>query len=329
MTKPIYVFSSGRLARHQNTIVLETEEGKRFLPVEQVSELYVFGEVDLNKRFLEFIAREGVLLHFFNRYGFYTGTFYPREYLSSGALIIRQVEHYLDQAKRLTLARAFVHGALRNIRTVLLYYRRRGVDVQAAVEIIERARAGVEEAGTTAELMALEGQAREAYYAVWPAIIEAEFPFGPRTRRPPRDETNALISFGNSLLYTAVLAQIYQTHLDPRIGYLHETNFRRHTLNLDVAEIFKPVLVDRLIFRLVNRGQLQRRHFVTGAEGVFLDDDGRKLVVEAWEQTLQETYRHPSLNRSVSYRTTLRLELYKLEKHLLGEQAYVPFALRG
>jgi CRISPR-associated protein Cas1 len=244
-------------------------------------------------------------------------------------LILRQVEHYLDQAKRLTLARAFVHGALRNIRTVLLYYRRRGVDVQAAVEIIERARAGIEEAGTTAELMALEGQAREAYYAVWPAIIEAEFPFGPRTRRPPRDETNALISFGNSLLYTAVLAQIYQTHLDPRIGYLHETNFRRHTLNLDVAEIFKPVLVDRLIFRLVNRGQLQRRHFVTGAEGVFLDDDGRKLVVEAWEQTLQETYRHPSLNRSVSYRTTLRLELYKLEKHLLGEQAYVPFALRG
>uniref|UniRef100_A0A7C5RT08 CRISPR-associated endonuclease Cas1 n=1 Tax=Thermomicrobium roseum TaxID=500 RepID=A0A7C5RT08_THERO len=327
--KPVYVFSSGRLARHQNTIVLETDEGKRFLPVEQVSELYIFGEVDLNKRFLEFVAREGILLHFFNRYGYYSGTFYPREYLASGALILRQVEHYLDQSRRLLLARAFVRGSLRNIRTVLLYYRRRQVDVQEALEVVDQALAGLEAADSPPALMALEGHAREAYYAVWPRIIDAEFPFGPRTRRPPRDETNALISFGNSLLYTAVLAQIYQTHLDPRIGYLHETNFRRHTLNLDVAEIFKPVLVDRLIFRLVNRGQLQRRHFVTGAEGVFLDDDGRKLVVEAWEQTLQETYRHPTLNRSVSYRTTLRLELYKIEKHLLGEQEFLPFALRG
>jgi len=340
--KPIYIFSSGRLARHQNTIVLETEEGKRFLPVEQVSELYVFGEVDLNKRFLEFVARDGILLHFFNRYGYYTGTFYPREYLASGALILRQVEHYLDQERRLVLARAFVRGSLRNIRTILLYYRRRGVAVQHALECIDQSLASLDHTVSPTALMALEGQAREAYYATWPSIIEAEFPFGPRTRRPPRDETNALISFGNSLLYTAVLAQIYQTHLDPRIGYLHETNFRRHTLNLDVAtnfrrhtlnldvaEIFKPVLVDRLIFRLINRGQLQRRHFVTGAEGVFLDDEGRKLVVEAWEQTLQETYRHPALNRSVSYRTTLRLELYKLEKHLLEEQCYVPFALRS
>lgn len=327
--KPVYIFSSGRLARHQNTIVLETDEGKRFLPIEQVSELYIFGEVDLNKRFLEFVASEGLLLHFFNRYGFYTGTFYPREHLMSGALILRQVEHYVDRDRRLVIAQAFVRGALRNIRTVLLYYRRRGVETQPAINVVEEALHNLEQAQSPAALMAVEGQAREAYYAVWPSIIEAEFPFGRRTRRPPRDETNALISFGNSLLYTAVLAQIYQTHLDPRIGYLHETNFRRHTLNLDVAEVFKPALVDRLIFRLVNRGQVQRRHFITGAEGVFLNDEGRKLVVEAWEQSLQETYRHPVLNRSVSYRTTLRLELYKLEKHLLGEKPYIPYILRS
>lgn len=327
--KPVYIFSSGRLARHQNTIVLETDEGKRFLPIEQVSELYIFGEVDLNKRFLEFVASEGLLLHFFNRYGFYTGTFYPREHLMSGALILRQVEHYVDRDRRLVIAQAFVRGALRNIRTVLLYYRRRGAETQPAINVVEEALHNLKQAQSPAALMAVEGQAREAYYAVWPSIIEAEFPFGRRTRRPPRDETNALISFGNSLLYTAVLAQIYQTHLDPRIGYLHETNFRRHTLNLDVAEVFKPALVDRLIFRLVNRGQVQRRHFITGAEGVFLNDEGRKLVVEAWEQSLQETYRHPVLNRSVSYRTTLRLELYKLEKHLLGEKPYIPYILRS
>lgn len=327
--KPVYLFSSGTLGRSQNTIVLETEGGKRYVPVEQVSELYCFGEVDLNKRFLEFLTAHGILLHVFNRYGFYSGTYYPREHLMSGCLLLRQAEHYLDGERRMALARAFVRGSLRNIRSVLSYYRRRGVMLDAALSEVERLAAGIDVAASPAALMAIEGNAREAYYAAWPVIIEAEFPFGPRTRRPPRDETNALISFGNSLLYTAVLGQIYQTHLDPRIGYLHETNFRRHTLNLDVAEVFKPVLVDRLIFRLVNRGQLQRRHFVAGAEGVFLDEEGRRLFVEEWEKTLQETYRHPSLKRSVSYRTTLRLELYKLEKHLLGERQYAPFQLRS
>lgn len=327
--KPVYLFSSGTLARSQNTIVLESEDGKRYVPVEQVSELYCFGEVDLNKRFLEFMTQHGILVHFFNRYGYYAGTYYPREHLMSGHLVLKQAEHYLDVERRLALARAFAAGSLRNIRTVLAYYRRRGVPVDQALDSVERLAAGIGGAETPAAVMALEGNAREAYYAAWPQIIDAEFPFGPRTRRPPRDETNALISFGNSLLYTAVLGQIYQTHLDPRIGYLHETNFRRHTLNLDVAEVFKPVLVDRLIFRLVNRGQLQRRHFVAGAEGVFLDDEGRRLFVQEWERTLQETYRHAKLNRSVSYRTTLRLELYKLEKHLIGEQVYAPFQLRA
>jgi CRISPR-associated protein Cas1 len=327
--KPVYLFSSGTLSRSQNTLVLETEEGKRYLPVEQISELYCFGEVDLNKRFLEFLTTHGILFHVFNRYGYYSGTYYPREHLMSGCLLLRQAEHYLDSERRMTLARAFVAGSLRNIRTVLGYYRRRGVAVDGVHEEVERLERTVGAAGSPAALMAIEGNAREAYYSAWPVIIDAEFPFGPRTRRPPRDETNALISFGNSLLYTAVLGQIYQTHLDPRIGYLHETNFRRHTLNLDVAEVFKPVLVDRLIFRLVNRGQLQRRHFITGAEGVFLDDDGRRRFVEEWEKTLAETSRHPVLKRSVSYRTMLRLELYKLEKHLLGERPYEPFRLRS
>ncbi len=137
-----------------------------------------------------------------------------------------------------------------------------------------------------------------------------------------------LVSFGNSLLYTAVLAQIYQTHLDPRIGFLHEANYRRHSLNLDVAEVFKPVLVDRLIFRLVRRGQVKAGHFLREGDGVFLSEAGRRLVVEEWEKTLQTTYRHLTLRRSVSYRTTLRLELYKLEKHLIGEAPYVPYRLR-
>ncbi len=326
--KPVYVFSSGRLARAHNTVVLETEEGKRYLPVVQVSEIYVFGEVDLNKRFLEFVTQKGILLHFFNRNGYYLGTYYPREHLSSGYLTLKQAEHYLDAMRRVVLARAFVQGSLTNLLKVLGYYARRGVDLEDRLGLIRTHLERLELVDAVPELMALEGNAREVYYGAWERILPEGFALRVRTKRPPRDPTNALVSFGNSLLYTAMLAQIYQTHLDPRIGYLHETNFRRHTLNLDVAEVFKPVLVDRLIFRLVNRGQLQNKHFVRGTEGVLLNEAGRRIFVQAWEETLQETYRHPSLRRSVSYRTTLRLELYKLEKHLIGDRPYAPFRLR-
>jgi len=327
MAKPVYVFSSGRLSREANTILLETEERKLRLPVEQISELYLFGEVDLNKRFLEFMAQKGILLHFFNRFGYYVGSFYPREHLLSGYLTLRQAEHYLDSTRRLDLARRFVAGSLENIRRLLRKEAQKGEDVAKALDLMDRLLPQVEAAESVGELMALEGRAREAYYGTWEALLGEDWALE-RNRRPPKDPINALVSFANSLLYTAILAQIYQTHLDPRIGFLHEANYRRHSLNLDVAEVFKPPLADRLIFRLIRRGQVKKGHFLREGGGVFLSEAGKRLVVEEWEKTLQTTYRHPSLNRSVSYRTTLRLELYKLEKHLMGESPYVPYRLR-
>ncbi len=216
---------------------------------------------------------------------------------------------------------------MENLRRLLRKEGTRGKEVEEALDFLDRLLPQVEEAGSVGELMALEGQAREAYYDTWETLLGEEWALK-RSRRPPKDPVNALVSFGNSLLYTAVLAQIYQTHLDPRIGFLHEANYRRHSLNLDVAEVFKPVLVDRLIFRLVRRGQIRAGHFLREGDGVFLSEAGRRLVVEEWEKTLQTTYRHLTLRRSVSYRTTLRLELYKLEKHLIGEVSYVPYRLR-
>ncbi len=327
--KPIYIFSSGRLLRRQNTLFLETEEGKRPVPIKQVSEIYVFGEVELNKRLLEFLTQNRIPMHFFNRYEYYVGTYYPREYLSSGYLTLKQAQHYLDPALRLDLARRFVVGSIVNMRRVLDYYRRRGTPLQTSLAQLDALKARSEEAHRVPELMAIEGNAREVYFHAWAQILPDRFALGERTRRPPRSPTNALVSFLNSLLYTAILGQIYQTHLDPRIGFLHETNYRRNTLNLDVADVLKPTYVDRLVFRLLNRGQLQDRHFLREGGGVFLNEAGHRIVVQAWEEFLQTSYKHPRLKRSVTWRTTIRLELYKLEKHLLGDQPYEPFRHRG
>jgi len=329
MGKRLYVLSSGRLRRHQNTLVLETDEGKRFFPIEQVEEIHVFGEVDLNKRLLGFLTQQHILVHFYNYHGYYVGTYYPREYYNSGYMILRQAEHYLDHEKRLDLAQRFVEGALFNLYKVVRYYHNRGKSVEAVEAALEQYRESIKEVKDIPALMQVEGKAREAYYGAFDLILEnPAFAFGTRSRRPPRNRMNALISFGNTLLYTAVLSEIYRTHLDPRIGFLHATNFRRFTLNLDVAEIFKPILVDRVIFTVVAKGQIQERDFEKEMGGLYLNDRGRRTFLEVWESRLARTFHHRGLKRNVSYRRAIRLELYKLEKHLMSEKEYKPFRAR-
>jgi len=175
------------------------------------------------------------------------------------------------------------------------------------------------------ELMGLEAQARKSYYETFSLIIAQDgFCFDKRTKRPPENPLNALISFGNSLLYMSALTQIYRTHLDPRIGYLHETNQRSFSLNLDIAEVFKPILVDRVIFALVNRRQISLKHFQEDVGYAYLNEKGRKIFVQAYEEKLQTTINRPIIGK-VSYKRLLRLECYKLYKHLMLEDLYKPF----
>lgn len=347
MRRPYYLFSNGRLRRSQNTLLLERADesrtsgaeadddgvpsgaltGERVLfPIEQVSELYLFGEVDVNTKLVTFLAQHGVPVHFFDYYGNYTATLFPRASLLSGRLKVAQVQHYLSKRRRLVLARAFVDAALHNISRTLRYFAGRADAGEAAViaEAVvrveaERSRAAAEP--DIPELMAAEGRARDAYYTAWPAILgprlAGAFPFALRERRPPSNAVNAAISFGNALCYALCLKQIHRTALDPTVSYLHEPGDRRFSLALDLAEVFKPLLVDRAIFRLLKTSQLQPRHFQPHLGGVYLTDAGRKQFVEHWDERVRRTVHHRRLGRSVSYAHLVRLDAYRLCRHLL------------
>ncbi len=334
MGNSYYIFRSGRLRRRQNTLYLEQEgengQVHRFpIPVENVRDLYLFGEIDLNTKLLSFLAQHEVIVHCFNYYGFYVGSFYPRESNVSGELLVRQVEHYLDPEKRMAIAREFVSGALFHIRRNLNYYHGRGKRVDEALAAVEECMARLEGCRTIPELMREEGQAREAYYRAFNEILELEEPFEKRVKRPPDNMVNALISLGNSLLYAATLSEIYVTQLNPTISYLHEPSKRRFSLALDLSEIFKPLIVDRTIFRAVNRGIIDEEDFeaVGEAKGVYLKENGLKKFMREFESTLQETVKHRRLKRHVSYRQLLRLESYKLIRHLLGMESYRAFRI--
>lgn len=327
MRKTVFIFSDGKLKRKQNTVFFETTDGnKRYLPIQDIGEIMVFGEIVVNKRLLEFLAKKEVILHYFNYYGYYIGSYYPREHLNSGYMILRQAEHYLDHEKRMLLARQFVFGAAQNMIQVLKYYERRGRPIGDIRLALEELTGKIDDYHDTDELMGLEGNMRSLYYQALDAIVDNPlFTFEKRTRRPPRNHMNTLISFGNSILYTTILSEIYKTHLDPRIGFLHATNFRRFTLNLDIAEIFKPIIVDRTIFTLIGRNQLTEADFESEMGGILLKESGRKTFVTEMDRKLSTTLMHQSSGRNVSYRRLLRLELYKLQKCLMGEESYIPY----
>ena len=144
---------------------------------------------------------------------------------------------------------------------------------------------------------------------------------------PPDNMINSLISFVNSLIYSKVLSEVYYTQLNPTISYLHEPGVRRFSLCLDVAEIFKPLIGDRLLFSLLNRNQITEKSFTKELNYLHLNRDASRLIAQELEKKLQQTIMHKDLGRPVTYQYLMRLELYKLIKHLIGEKEYEGFRI--
>jgi CRISPR-associated protein Cas1 len=274
---------------------------------------------------LVFLAKHRVPIHFFNYYGFYAGSFYPREYLNAGYLLVKQVRHYTNRRLRLAIAREFIYAGLYNIVRNLRYYATRGVELTSEIEDIQKEILNLTHIKTISELMGCEGRARSTYYQAFPKILRDWADFSKRVRRPPDNPINALLSFANGLVYATVLTQIYRTQLNPTISFLHEPGVRRFSLALDIAEVFKPILADRLIFKLINNRQLSERDFAQDLNFCYLKDSGRKTLLQEWDTRLQTTIEHRQLQRKVSYERLIRLECYKLVKHLTELIPYVGF----
>lgn len=144
---------------------------------------------------------------------------------------------------------------------------------------------------------------------------------------PPDNMVNSLISFVNSLVYSKILTELYHTQLNPTISYLHEPGVRRFSLCLDISEIFKPLIADRLIFSLLNRNQITENSFTQELNCLHLKKESSKLIVSEFEDRLKQTIMHKELERQVSYQYLMRLEAYKLIKHLIGEKEYEGFKI--
>jgi CRISP-associated protein Cas1 len=332
MKQTYHLFNPGRLSRQDYTLKFTPvdDEGKelkpRYLPVETVDELYVFGSVDANSAMYNFLGKHDISVHFFDYYENYTGSFMPRNGLLSGKMLIAQTQAHLKLERRIGIAQKFIDAASFNMVKNLSYYNRRGKVLDELMTTIELLRAKIPDTIEINELMGIEGNIRKTYYDAFDLIIN-DFEMNGRSMQPPRNEVNALVSFGNMMCYSQCLRAIHQTQLDPTISYLHSPGDRRYSLSLDLAEIFKPILVDRVIFKVLNKKQIQQNDFDVQLNRVILKEGGKKTFITAFEDRLKETIEHRTLKKSVSYKHLIKLECYKLCKDFMGIEEYKPFKI--
>jgi len=336
MKKTYYLFNPGILQRKDNTLkftpVEDDENGverngqPRYLPVEDIAEFYAFGSLTANSALYNFLGQNGIAVHFFDYYENYTGSFMPKDGLLSGRMLLAQTAFHQDKKKRIIIAKKFIEGAAYNMIKNLRYYDKRGKELAELITQIENYSSNIENARQVDELMGIEGNIRQKYYEGFDLIIN-DFEMGNRTKQPPQNEVNALISFGNMMCYSQCLRAIHQTQLNPTISYLHTPGERRYSLALDISEIFKPILVDRVIFKVLNKKEIQEKHFDKKLNKCLLNQQGKKIFVQSFEERLNETIQHRSLKRKVSYRHLMKLECYKLSKHLLNMEEYKPFKM--
>lgn len=318
-----YIFKSGRIRRNENTVEFEDSKGeKKSLPINDIYCVHLFGEIDLNTKLIVFMNQNGVPLHFYNYYGYYSGSFYPREKLLSGFLVVKQVQHYLDPSKRLRIAKEFVSTAINNILSNLEHYKKNGKDVVQFMDKIKDESTLVGPVSSIPELMGIEGRVRDVYYSSFGSFLREGFEFEKRTKMPPQNMLNSLISFGNSLMYATVLTEIYHTQLTPTVSYLHEPGERRYSLALDISEVFKPLIVDRVIFNLINNRIIKEEHFVEELNFCYLNEQGRRTFLSEYQKKLDTTINNARLKRHISYQRLIRIECFKLVKHILGEKDY-------
>lgn len=328
MQRSLYVYTDGQLSRKDNTIrFTDANNETRDLPIEQISDIYIMSQMSLNTAFLNLISQNKVILHFFNYYDFYIGSFYPREQFQAGGLLVKQSEMYLNTEHRLDLAKRFIEAASFNIYRNLRYYNGRGKDLQNAMDNISDLRKKIADCDSIQQLMGVEGNIRKEYYATWNTIVSQNIEFEKRVMHPPDNYINSLISYVNTLIYTKVLTQIYKTQLNPTISYLHEPGVRRFSLCLDIAEIFKPLIGDRLIFSLLNKNQITEKSFTKEMNGLHLTKEASRIIMDELDKRLKKTIHHKELDKDVSYEYLMRLEVYKLIKHILGEKEYKGFEI--
>lgn len=320
-----HFLNDGILSKRDYTLLFENGNDKYYLPVETTHSLNLYSNIAFKKSFFQFAGENGIEVNMFNKYGNKIGSFIPAGDGARTRTLLKQMEYYLDSTKRFSIAQAMEIAALHNLRANLRYYSRHlnNLIINESIAKLTILQDGLKTSPDLQHLMLIEARAREIYYSMFNYVIQKEgFKFTKRTRRPPKDSINALISFGNVWLYNQIATEINKTSLDIRIGFVHAANRRNESLNLDIADIFKPLIVDRAIFTVINRNMIQPGiHFETNAEGsVYLNKAGKRIFLQELRKKMLQ--RNSQKNKSSTNSQKIQEEIRKIYRAVEQDEKY-------
>ncbi|MGY3454089.1 CRISPR-associated endonuclease Cas4g/Cas1g [Bradyrhizobium sp. USDA 4353] len=324
---PLYVQEPGaRVTKSGEVLVIETEAGKSEVSLGDVSELVLHGPVSLTTPALGALLREEVPVTYASSGGWVMG-----HTVSTGnrnvAVRIAQYRAGFDERRCLAFARSLVVAKIKNSRVFLRRNFKAGdeTDRDAALEAMSRLADRAAHAPTEPELLGIEGEAAARYFRLFSSMFgdgARDFPafaFEKRTRRPPADPVNAMLSFGYALLTRTWLTTLSAVGFDPYLGFYHKPRFGRPALALDMMEPFRPILSDSTVIQVVNNGEVKADGFVAAGPAVNLKPHAKRAFIAAYERRLDQEVTHPVFGYRVSMRRLLEVQARLLVRHLDGE----------
>lgn len=335
----LFVTTQGAyLSKKGETVVVKVEgERKLQLPLHNLAGIVCFGNVMCSPYLMGACARRQVALSFLSERGRFLGSVRgPKR----GNVLLRREQYRRsdDPAASAAIARSLVAAKIVNTRPLLGRAARErsgeaAAELQRILAILDRTLGDLASAPGVDEIRGLEGYAARLYFTAFDLLIRHQkdaFTFRGRSRRPPRDRVNALLSFLYTILCHDIAAALECVGLDPAVGYLHRERPGRPSLALDLMEEFRPYLVDRLVLGLIHNRQVKPQGFtVDEAGGVWMDDDTRKAVLVAYQKRKQETVTHPFLEEKTSIGLLFHLQALLFARYLRGDlDAYPPFTAR-
>lgn len=294
------------LAKDGLNVVVTVDKEERFrIPVLNLEGIVTFGYMGASPGLMKLCVDNGVSLVFMSPQGRFIGRI---QGAVKGNVLLRKKHYALaeDEKVSLHLSKLFVAGKVFNSRSILRrFIRDHGMDeeVEYSVKQLDWSRRCIMDADCMEVLRGEEGRAANVYFGVFNSLIlnqKADFVFEGRSRRPPRDEVNAMLSFVYTLISIEMSAALESVGLDPYVGFMHTLRPGRMSLALDMMEELRAYLGDRLVLSLINRKQVCKSDFIRqGDEGVVMTDDCRKTLLSAWQKRKKEIIEHPYLKEKI------------------------------
>ena len=319
-------------------LVVKENDVLRDIPLIHLGQVVISGNVNLTTPAMQTLLHEGIPVVFLSAYGRYHGSLTPQVSRNS---LLRTAQHRVagSEIECLALSKAFVHGKLVNMRTMLQRRKWQAPDstdstldpLIANIKSIQAMEKRVDRATELSELLGIEGNASAAYFAAFNFMLKSEmgFDFQRRSRRPPADATNALLSFAYSLLTADLISAIQTVGLDPYVGFFHQLKYGKPCLALDLMEEFRPIVADSVVITLINNRRIKPADFTQTHGGWYLKENCRKTFYAAYETRKNETITHPVFKYKLTFRRAMELQVRLLAKYLTGEiEQYTPLTIR-